>query len=160
MTLLEVMVATAMLTTVLTAVSVLLRTSYAAWSDHEEDLSRVRSGHAALWHIVRHVRQGESVATLPTDTPASTSLSVTMPSGSTYAWGYDSVNDEVLFGTTTADQLLAENITSLSFTGYEADATTVTTVAADVHVLRTTIEYALPTGATESVSCIAWLRSY
>jgi hypothetical protein len=162
MTLLELMLATAMLTTVLTAVSVLVRGTYNVWNAHEGDLERIEALHAAVRHLVRNMRQASSVAAITAKTNTAGSLSLVMTNGQTWVWSRNSGTNQVLFGVTTATNLLAENITELSFTAYEADGTTETTTVADIQLIKVTAKTVLPRDANtnRTVTCFGWVRAW
>jgi len=162
MTLLEVMIATAMMSTIVATVAVLLRGSHAAWNAQDEDLTRLRSAHATVRHIVRHVRQATAVAAISNPSNTAGSLSITTASGDTYVWARNGNTDEVQFGIGTADQLLAEDITELTFTGYQADATTTTTEPSQIQSVRCTARVTLPhdVGGERTVSAWVWMRTW
>ncbi len=161
-TLLELILATTLLTSMVVATAVVLRTGHVAWQANQTDAQRISSANATLRHIVRRVRQAESVAAISGPTDTSGSLSVLMPSGATLAWDHDAATREVQFGVSTADSLLGQEISTLSFTGYEADGTTQTTVVADIQSVKchATVELPRKTNGTRSVSCWAWLRAW
>lgn len=162
-TLLELMVTTAMLAVLTTATMVLVRTSYSAWNRHETDQEVRQAGIAVLRHIVRHVRQATSVTVISSAADNSGNLSVLTTSGQTLVWDHDAGTKRVLFGVTTANQLLATGIEELNFVGLRSDGTTPTTDVGLIHSIRATTEVALerPTG-TEAVtaSCQGWLRAW
>jgi len=162
MTLLELLLATAMMTTVLTAVAVLLRGAHASWTAQQQDTEQLMALHATVRHIVRHTRQATAVTALSAADEAAGTLSVEMPGGETYVWSRSSGTNQVLFGIGTADQLLAENITALNFTGYKADAVTETTDPGEIHGVECRAQISLPrdAGGQRSVACWVWLRSW
>ncbi len=162
MTMLEVLLATAILTTVVTAVSVLLRTSYAAWQAHEQDAEHIQALHATLRHLVREIRQAKAVTAISAPGELSGSLSMEVADGSTRVWAHDAATEEVRFGTGSADSLLADSITELSFAGYAADGVTATSSPDEVQLIRCTATTELPrsVGGRRSVSCWAWIRSW
>lgn len=162
-TLLELMVTTAMLAVLTTATMVLVRTSYSAWNRHEEDQEVRQGGIAVLRHIVRHVRQATSVSAISSAADNSGSLSVLMTTGQTLVWDHDAGTKRVLFGVTTANQLLATGIEELNFVGLRTDGSTQTSDVGLIHSIRATTEVELnhPAG-TEAVtaSCQGWLRAW
>jgi type II secretory pathway pseudopilin PulG len=162
-TLLELVIASAMLATIVGAVSTVLRGSLAAWEGHESDQTRTDSAHATMRHLVRQIRQSQSVSTISAATDNSGSLSVLMPSGETHAWDHNSAADEVLFDTDgSADQLLAEHITALKFVAYQADMTTATTTPDEIRAIRCTVTTQLDheVGGTVTLNSWVWLRSW
>ncbi len=162
-TLLELMVTTAMLAVLTTATMVLVRTSYSAWNRHEHDQEVRQAGIAVLRHIVRHVRQATSVSAISSGSDNSGTLSILTTSGQTLVWDHDAGTNRVLFGITTANQLLATGIEELNFVGLRTDGTTLTTDVGLVHSIRATAKVQLnrPSG-TEVVtaSCQGWLRAW
>ena len=132
---------------------------HVAWLAHEGDSSMVQNAHATVRHIVRRIRQANSVTSI-----SSSALSLTMSDGSIYAWNHDTATtpNTVKFGITTATDVLSEGITSITFVGYEKDGTTVTTTPADIHLIRCTVSVQLPRSppVTKSVSSYAWIRSW
>jgi hypothetical protein len=162
MTLLELVIASALMTTVVTAAAMLLRGVHSAWLAHEGDSELVEAGHAAVRHIVRKVRQAQSVSAITASGDAAGSLSVVDPGGATIVWARNAGNNEVNFGTGTADQLLAEGIAELRFIGYKADGATVTAVPAEIQAVRCQVRIDLPrdTGGSRTIASLAWLRSW
>lgn len=162
-TLLELMVTTAMLAVLSTATMTLVRTSYSAWNRHEEDQETRQAGIAVLRHIVRHARQATAVMAISSAGDNSGSLSVLTTSGQTLVWDHDAGTKRVLFGVTTANQVLATDIEELNFVGFRTDGTTASTDVGLIHSIRASTEIALnhPAG-TEAVttSCQAWLRAW
>jgi hypothetical protein len=159
MTLLEVTIATTMMTTVVLSVSILVRTSYTAWLVQEADSANVEAAHAVVRHILRKTRQAESVLTVSLPSEGAGSLSLLTSSGQTLAWSRNSGTDEVLFGIGSATDLLGEGITNLSFTAYKADGVTTTTVAEEVQAIKCSASVTTPTG-TQTATAWAWLRAW
>jgi hypothetical protein len=162
MTLLELVIASAMMAMLLTAVTLVLRTGRQAWEAHEVDFTRLEGLHATLRHIVRQVRQADSVTALSAANNNSGFLTLAMPDGSTVAWAHDSGTNTVKCGVTTADQLLASNITGLNFIGFKADGVTATSVPTEIQNLQISVTVQLPreTNATRTYSSKAWIRSW
>jgi len=158
-TLLEIILASSMLTVMATATAVILRGGQLTWLAHEEDLSKIASAQAVLRHITRQVRQAEAVTAISPESSTSGNLSVLMPDGSTYAWAHQSARDLVNFGLGKPDQLLADQIAELAFIGYERDAVTKTTVVDDIYLIEARAAVARATG-TQVFSCKAWLRAW
>ncbi|MEX2559278.1 MAG: hypothetical protein WD403_05150 [Pirellulales bacterium] len=162
LTLLELVTATALLATLVTAVAVLLRGAHAAWQGHDKDLARLEAAHATLRHLVRNIRQAQAVSAVSPAGDLSGALSIVMPSGQTYAWDHDDVAERVNFGITTASDLLAEEISELNFVGYRADGTTSTTAVEEIQSIdcQVTVELPRQAGGTRTVITRAWLRSW
>jgi hypothetical protein len=159
MTLLELIMATTLMTTMVATVGVVLRTGHMTWQAQQGDAVQIRTAHATLRHIVRRVRQARAVLDLNT---ASGKLQVLMPSGEELSWRLQ--GDELSFGIDTNNpmDLLSTGITQLILTGYEADGTTETEILDDIHSIKCQVSVELPreTNATRTVSCRAWLRAW
>ena len=161
-TLLELILAMTLLTGMVAATAVALRTGHVAWEANQTDAALISAGNATVRHIVRRVRQAEAVTAISDPGDTSGSLSVLTPSGETMVWSHDDSGRRVLFGVGSADSLLGQDISALSFTGYRADGTTQTTVPADIQSIKCRVNVELPrtTGGTRTVSCWAWLRAW
>lgn len=161
-TLLELMIATTLMTAMVGTVGVVLRTGHMAWEAQQGDAAKIMAANATLRHIVRRVRQAQEVTAISNSSEKAGNLSLLMPSGETLAWTLDTPAEEALFGVDSADNLLSRGITELSFTGYEADGTTETTVVDDIHSVKCQVVVELPRDAngTRTVSCRAWLRAW
>lgn len=162
MTLLELVIASSMMAVLLTAVTLVLRTSRQAWEAHEGDYIRLEGLHATLRHMVRQVRQANAVTAISAAGDNSGALTLAMPDGSTVAWDHDGPTSTVKCGVTTADQLLSTNITGLNIVGYKPDGVTTTTVPSEIQSLRVSVTVQLPreTNATRTYSSWAWIRSW
>ncbi|QDU57125.1 hypothetical protein Pan181_33390 [Aeoliella mucimassa] len=157
------MAATAMMATLMVAVVVLIRSSYAVWQAHESDMQVAESAYAALRHIVRNARQASGVSAISASSDTTGNLSLTMDSGEIWHWQHDG-SGQVLFGIDPASptEPLAFNIDQLTFVGYEADGTTPTTVVEDIHSIKCAVQITLPAagGTVRTVSCYAWIRTW
>ena len=117
-TLLELVVATAMLALISASSVALVRTAYSAWNRHEEDNQQRRAATTVIRHMSRKIRQSRAVQSITPSTDLSGSLSILMPNGETLVWEHDNGAKQVRFGVGTATDVLAEGIDSLQFTGY------------------------------------------
>lgn len=158
--LLELLVAVTLMVSAVTAVSVLLRVNYEAWIDYRSDNLRHESAVGVLRHMVREIRQCEEITAISAAGDNSGSLTVRMPSGDSVVWDHEGTN--VLFGTTTADQLLGNNITVLRMVGYQYDGVTSATQPEEVQCVRITVSYTLPQKATanRTLTATAWVRAF
>ncbi len=162
MTLLELVIASSMMAVLLTAATLVLRTSRQAWEAHEGDYTRLEGLHATLRHMVRQVRQADAVTVISAAGDNSGALTLAMPDGSTVAWDHDGATTTVKCGVTTADQLLSTNITGLNSVGNKPDGVTATTVPSEIQNLKVSVTVQLPreTNATRTYSSWAWIRSW
>lgn len=158
---LELVVATAMLATVMTAVISLIRTSHAAWEAHEQDYERMENAYATLRHIVRCARQAQAVTHITDPSNPSGQITLLMPSGELHTWQLKS-NDSVYYGIGAPNHLLATDINELVFLGYRADGVTQATSVEEIQLVECRTKTILLHGAGESriVRCKAWLRSW
>lgn len=159
-TLLEIILASSMLTIMATAAAVILRGSQMAWLAHESDLAQVEEATAALRHVVRHVRQAQSVDFINPERQFDSRLTVVMPDGQKYTWLLYAPGVGFRFATGSSGlEMLGEHLSNVSFIGYERDTVTKTSKVADIRLIevRVTIQRAR---GPETYSCRAWLRSW
>jgi hypothetical protein len=86
-----------------------------------------------------------------------------MADGSSALWDHDGGANQMLYGTATANNLLAESITQANFIGLTANGLAQTTDPAKIHAVRCQVTCAMnrPTGpVSETASCTAWLRAW
>ncbi len=159
-TLLELMVATAMMAVLMTSTVVVVRSAQTAWRAHRDDTERAESAYATLRHIVRFVRQATDVTSLTVPTDDAGELSLLLATGDTIT--YEASGTNIVFHKTgyTNSSLLADNINSLTFVGYEADATTTTTELSDIQAIECIVDFTTPLGNSRKLSTFAWLRSW
>lgn len=162
LSLLEMMVATAMMATLMASIVVVMRTGYTAWNAQEADLEALENGYGVLRHFVQQMRQAEAVTVISAASDPIGSLSFTTASGGSRTWSHNGGPQDVFFHNGTSNQLLAKNIDALTFTGYAADGLTETTVVDDIQVVRCSVRITLPRGGgvTRDLSCRAWIRSW
>jgi type II secretory pathway component PulJ len=160
--LLELVISASMLAVLMIAIGGVLRTSRQAWEAHEGDYRRLEALHATVRHIVRSIRQADSVTEISAASDLSGRLGLLLADGSTVVWDHDSSTSKVNYGVTTPTNLLAENITTLKLTGYKADGTTATATASQVQNILIEASITLPreSGSTKAISSWAWVRSW
>jgi len=161
--LVEMIAATAIMAVLTTSSFALVRTANDAWRRHRDDSGQRCEAIAALQHIVRRVRQAAAVTAVSTAADWSGFMTLQMSDGTSAMWDHDGGASQVLYGTITANNVLAEGITQMNFLGLTANGLGITTDPTRIHAIRCTVQYALsrPSGAvTETVSCVAWLRAW
>ena len=158
--LLELMVATAMLATLVTSVSLLLRAGQNSWDAHESDHAKLEAAHAVVRHLVRQVRQATEVTAISDPDDTTGSLSVTMPGGDAYTWSL--TGSQVQFTIPAGSSVMSNEIDELTFVGYKADGETTTADADEVQAVLCSVKVTLPreTNADRTVSCMVWLRAW
>ena len=159
LSLLEMMVATAMMATLMTSVVVVMRSGRTVWTAQEADIDRLENGYGVLRHFVQQMRQAESISAISAAGDTTGDLSFFTATGATRSWSHNGAPAQVLFDAGTGNQLLANEINTLTFTGYEADGITETIVLNDIQAVKCTVQVTLA-GATRTVSCRAWVRSW
>jgi prepilin-type N-terminal cleavage/methylation domain-containing protein len=162
LSLLEMMVATAIMATLMSSVVVVLRSGYAIWNAQEQDIAIAESANAVLRHFVRELRQAAGVTAISAPGSTTGSLSFLTAGGATRTWSYNGGQSQVLFNNGSATQVLAPSINELNFIGYDADGITQTTTVDDIQVVKCTVKVTMTQGGgqTRTVSCRAWLRSW
>ena len=160
MSLLELVVATAIMAAIVTSAAALLRTSQTVWNTYNGDVARLDAAHAVLRHIVRELRQCWSISAITPAAQTSGSLAAVDGSGGTRVWTKSGSN--VNYGISSATDLLATDMSELRFTGYAGDGVTATTTVAEIRSVHCTavIELDRATGASKTVGCRAWLRAW
>jgi prepilin-type N-terminal cleavage/methylation domain-containing protein len=162
-TLVELIAATAIMATLTAGSFALVRTANTAWLRHRDDTNRRREAIVAMQHIMRRVRQAKRVTAISTAVDSSGALTVLMPDGTASIWDHNSGTNQILYGTTSATNLVAANVTELTVVGLKADGSTQTTQVDLIHAVKCTLKYTLsrPSGTTtETLSCTAWLRAW
>jgi hypothetical protein len=159
LSLLEMMVATAMMAMLMTSVVVVMRSGRAVWSAQEADIDRLENGYGVLRHFIQQMRQAESITNISAESDTTGNLQFQTATGTTRSWSHNGAPEEVLFDAGTGNQLLAKDIDTLTFIGYEADGTTETMALNDIQAVQCIVEVTLA-GATRKISCRAWIRSW
>jgi type II secretory pathway component PulJ len=161
--LVELIAATTILATLTTSSFMLVRTANNAWVRHRDDTNRRREAVVVLQHLMRRVRQASKVTAITAANDPAGAITLSMPSGSNAIWARNGGTNQVMYGTTSANNLLANNITEMTLTGLKVDGVTATTTTDLIHCVKCTMKYTLsrPTGnLAEAVSCSAWLRAW
>jgi type II secretory pathway pseudopilin PulG len=162
LSLLEMMVATAIMATLMTSVVVVMRSGFAVWKAQEADIDVLENGYGVLRHFAQQLRQATAITAISTASDTAGTLSFTTATGVTRIWARNAALSEVNFNNGTSNQLLAKGINSLTFTGYKADGVTATTTVAQIQVVQCSVQITLPRGAgvTRTISTRAWVRSW
>ena len=124
--LLELVIAMTLLSVVMTATTVVLRTARQAWEAHEADHVRIRTAHSAVRHIIRQVRDAAEVVSVTNSRKVSSTLSVRMNDGDQLTWKHDAKSKRILFTQTSVSKqatVLAEGIETLEFRPVRVDQT-------------------------------------
>ena len=158
---LEMMAATAIMSTVTAAVVVVMNSGFSVWKAQEADIDALENGYGVLRHVARQLRQSTNVTAITAAGNTTGVLTFTMASGASCAIARNASSD-IYYNNGTSNQLLAKGITSMTFTGYKADGVTATTTVADIQVVQCQVQVVLPRGAgvTRSLTTRAWLRSW
>jgi type II secretory pathway pseudopilin PulG len=156
------MVATTIMATLLASVVVVMRSGYAVWNAQEADIDVLENAYGVVRHFVQQMRQADSVTIISAPSDTTGDLTFLTSTGTTRSWSHNGGPEEVYFNNGVTSGMLANSIDALSFTGYEADGTTQTTVVDDIQVVQCAVQVTLPRGAgvTRTVSCRAWIRSW
>jgi hypothetical protein len=150
----------AMMATIVSSATLVLRSTQTAWAMHASDQSRLDAAYATLRHVSRMVRQAESVTAISASGDTSGALTVVLSTGQTVVW--DHAGSDVSYGVNTPTSLLATGVSALSFVGYEADGVTATTVPGDVKSVVCTVTVALERTSTptRTISSRMWIRAW
>jgi prepilin-type N-terminal cleavage/methylation domain-containing protein len=162
LSLLEMMVATTIMATLMAAVVVTVRSGFTVWNAQEAEIDVLENGYGVLRHFVQQMRQADSVTAISAPSDTTGDLSFLTSTGVTRTWSHNGVPEEVFFNNGVSNQLLANKIDALTFTAYEADGVTATTTVNDIQVVQCAVQVTLPHGAgvTRTISCRAWIRTW
>lgn len=164
--LLELIVAMSLLSVVMTATSSILRTSRQVWEAHEADLTRLRTAHAVVRHIVREAREAREVISVDANKTVGSRLSVRLPDGDELTWQHDGSASRVLFTQTSVSksaQVVAEQIDSLEFRPVLIDGSAYATDKTDrIQELTVLVGTTLPreTPVRRHAVASVWLRAF
>ncbi len=149
-----------MMAALMTSGVVLLRTTQSVWEAHQEDHVRLEAAQKLVRHLVRRIRQADSVVAITDANNLSGSVTLLMPDGNNYIWSH-SVG-AVRYGVGTASSYLARDIDALWFVAYKADGTTPTTDPTAIQSIACFTTITLPHGAgqTRTISGRAWRRTW
>ena len=154
------MVATSIMATLMASVVVTVRSAQSAWQAHRDDAERAESAYALLRHIVRNVRQAESINSISGPTDNAGAITLSMPSAATLAYAKTGTNVMYQSSLYTTDSLLADNIDGLTFVGYEADAATATTAVENIQALECIVTFTESSGASRTLRSFTWVRAW
>ena len=162
LSLLEMMIATTIMATLMTSVVVVMRSGYAVWNAEEADIDALENAYGVLRHFVQQMRQADSITIISAPSDTTGDLTFLTSAGATRSWSHNGAPKEITFNNGVTSGLLAKSIDALTFVGYEADGTTQTTLVDDIQVVKCTVQVTLPQGGgvTRTVSCQAWIRSW
>lgn len=122
--LLEMIIAMTLLSVVMSAVSVVLRTAREAWDAHETDSVRLRTAHASVRNIVRATREASEIVNITTGVTANASLTIRLTDGDTLTWQHDSRLKTISLTQTSVSStptIIAEGVETLEFVPYRVD---------------------------------------
>ncbi|HBE72084.1 MAG TPA: hypothetical protein DDW52_28435 [Planctomycetaceae bacterium] len=178
LTLLELIIASAMIAVVMTSVSLVLRTARTSWEASDGDYSAMHHAMTVARHFVRQCREGRMVHHIGS---AGESVTVQTSNGEILRWEYEASSSSVSLvylqptitvplGTTipvsamnVVDRVpLAYQISDLSFVGYEADGVTTTSTPEDMQLLEIRLSVPTPSKSdpTTAFSSQVWIRSW
>jgi prepilin-type N-terminal cleavage/methylation domain-containing protein len=162
LSLLEMMVATAMMATLMASVVVVMRSGLTVWNAQEADIDVLENGYGVLRHFVQQMRQADSVTAISIPSDTTGDLTFLTATGVTRTWTHNGGPNQVYFNNGTSNQLLANSINTLTFIGYEADGATQTTVVNDIQVVQCAVQITLPHGGgvTRTLTSRAWIRTW
>lgn len=128
-TVIEVLMALAILATLLTAVAVAFDASVKNYHDNEALYKTLNTARAALLRITNDVRTAQAVATAgpdPGEDPDTSQCSMITANGSDLTYRYDGAADTLYLtdNVTGASYVLCENVTAMTFERREADKVT------------------------------------
>ncbi len=162
-TLLELIAAMTVLTILMSSITVVLRTSRQAWDSHQADLIATQTAHAVVRHIVRELREADSVVSVSASN-ATGDLTIRNASGVQLRWQHNTTTKQVLFtdaSVSATAQVLAQNVNSLRFAAYAPDGATTTTVIEQMQFIKIDATVPVPsTGGTRSIGSWVWLRNF
>src|SRR5687768_6868039 len=104
--LLEMMVATAIMATLMSSVVVVMRSGYAVWNAQENDVDVLENGYGVLRHFVQQLRQADAVTAISASSDTTGDLSFMTATGVTRTWSHNGPAEQVYFNNGTSNQML------------------------------------------------------
>lgn len=164
LSLLELVVSSAMLAVIVTSLSLVLRTARSAWDTAESDYGSLHHAHTIARHFVRQAREAASVSSLASN---GRSVTLLLRDGDSVTWTYtaggtgkyqDAVN--VTHSGTGQTSPLAYGIRELNFVGYDANSA-ITATPQDIQLLEITVTVGIGKGTvTRDVKSSVWVRAW
>lgn len=164
--LLEMVISMTLLSVVMSASTVALRTGRQAWEAHETDSVRVRTAHACIRHIVRATREASEIVSVTMSAPTGSRLVVRLTDGDTLTWEHDPSRKRILFtqsSVSASPSIIASNIETLEFRPSRIDGGRFRADMMDrVQQLEISVGVTLPreTPVTRSAVGTVWLRPF
>ncbi len=159
MTLLETMLAMSLLTMIALLGAQGLRTTWQAWDMQDNRSTKYQFLEGTLAHITKHLRSARDIVAISAATDTSGSLTIALPDATVVTWDHDAALHRVRYGATPPGDLLANDIDTLKFEGFEIDGITPTVVPADIRMIRTTASFTVPVqNVPFSLSTDVWIR--
>ena len=164
--LLEMIIAMTLLSLVMSAVSVVLRTGREAWDAHESDSVRLRTAHASVRHIVRSAREASEILNITTGVTSNARLTIRLTDGDTLTWQHDSRRKTISLTQTSVSStpaIIAENVETLEFVPYRIDGGVFTSNLIDrAQEIEVRVGVLLPreTPVLRQATARVWLRSF
>jgi len=157
---LELLVATALMVSAVTAVGVLLRVNYGAWLEYRSTSLRQESAFGVMRHLVREARQCKEVLQVTGSSDTSGRLSILHADDRILTW--DHSGEEVRFGEVSPTGLLGNHITSFTVVGLQKDRVTETNDSDEIHCLQFAVTYHLPErpDSNRTISTLVWIRAF
>lgn len=155
-TLLELVVVTTLMGITIASIAMLMRTSLSTWDAFESDQSRLEAIHAMVRHMVRGLRQANTVNSMTSSTDPLGNIEVKLGNGSTARW-YRS-GSTVFYELGGVGNPLCE-ASEFYVSGMKADGTSALS-ASEVRAVRITAVLTLTGNGTgqRRVQSTAWLR--
>lgn len=157
MTLLETMMAMSLLTVISVIGAQTVRTTWQAWDVQAGRSDTLQHLSGTLTHITRYLRSARTVVEVSGPTDDSGFLAITLPDDSVVKWDHDDNSHRIYYGIDPPTSLLALDIDTLNFEGYEIDGVTSTTTTTDIRMIRITSSVTV-TGQSVSLSAMVWIR--
>lgn len=164
--LLEMIISMTLLSIVMSASTVALRTGRQAWEAHETDSIRTRTAHACVRHIVRAAREASEIVSVTTGVPTNTRLVVKLNDGDTLAWEHDAARKQILFtqsSVSSSPSVIANDIETLEFRPFRIDGRRFRASLIDrVQQLEVSVGVTLPREipVTRRAEGTVWLRPF
>ncbi|MGB7345749.1 MAG: hypothetical protein WBD20_16150 [Pirellulaceae bacterium] len=162
---LELIVAGSMLAGVMTSLSLVMRTSRQVWETNDSEYAVLHQMHAVSRHVVRSAREARGVSAI---NPNGSGVTLKMRDGTSTQWAWSSaghgMKNVVTFQNSAAanDSVLAKDIRSMTFSGFDADGVTAVTEPDDIRVLQFAVEVDVPRSAVavRRIESKVWIRSW